>query len=79
MSNTMKFKTRLVAAALSAVWLSGCGSLMRSDYQAPAVQVPANWQQMQVAGDVSMDLGGWRLTTQRLINTLLRCWLKTTI
>ncbi|EVU17497.1 putative efflux pump channel domain protein, partial [Vibrio parahaemolyticus V-223/04] len=51
----MKFKTRLVAAALSAVWLSGCGSLMRSDYQAPAVQVPANWQQMQVAGDVSMD------------------------
>lgn len=55
MSNTMKFKTRLVAAALSAVWLSGCGSLMRSDYQAPEVQVPANWQQMQVAGDVSMD------------------------
>jgi len=55
MSNTMKFKTRLVAAALSAVWLSGCGSLMRSDYQAPEVQVPANWQQMHVAGDVSMD------------------------
>lgn len=51
----MKFKTRLVAAALSAVWLSGCGSLMRSDYQAPEVQVPANWQQMHVAGDVSMD------------------------
>ncbi|EGR1204637.1 efflux transporter outer membrane subunit, partial [Vibrio parahaemolyticus] len=55
MSNTMKFKTRLVAAALSAVWLSGCGSLMRSDYQAPEVQVPANWQQMHVADDVSMD------------------------
>ncbi|GAJ70084.1 LOW QUALITY PROTEIN: RND efflux system, outer membrane lipoprotein CmeC [Vibrio sp. JCM 18904] len=55
MSNTMKFKTRLVAAALSAVWLSGCGSLMRSNYQAPEVQVPANWQQMHVAGDVSMD------------------------
>ncbi|MCX8893163.1 efflux transporter outer membrane subunit [Vibrio parahaemolyticus] len=51
----MKFKTRLVAAALSAVWLSGCGSLMRSDYQAPEVQVPANWQQMHVADDVSMD------------------------
>ncbi|OUJ48166.1 RND transporter [Vibrio parahaemolyticus] len=55
MSNTMKFKTRLVAAALIAVWLSGCGSLMRSDYQAPEVQVPANWQQMHIAGDVSMD------------------------
>jgi NodT family efflux transporter outer membrane factor (OMF) lipoprotein len=29
--------------------------MMRSDYQAPEVQVPTNWQQVHVAGDVSID------------------------
>ncbi len=29
--------------------------MMRTDYQAPEVQVPTNWQQVHVAGDVSID------------------------
>ncbi|MFZ6041873.1 efflux transporter outer membrane subunit [Vibrio natriegens] len=55
MTNTTKFKTRFLAVALGAALLAGCGSMMRSDYQAPEVQVPTNWQQVHVAGDVSID------------------------
>ena len=55
MTNTTKFKTRFLAVALGAALLTGCGSMMRSDYQAPEVQVPTNWQQVHVAGDVSID------------------------
>ncbi len=55
MTNTTKFKTRFLAVALGAALLSGCGSMMRTDYQAPEVQVPTNWQQVHVAGDVSID------------------------
>lgn len=55
MTKTTKFKTRFLAVALGAALLSGCGSMMRTDYQAPEVQVPTNWQQVHVAGDVSID------------------------
>ncbi|MGP8308722.1 efflux transporter outer membrane subunit [Vibrio sp. YIC-376] len=55
MTKTTKFKTRFLAVALGVALLSGCGSMMRTDYQAPEVQVPTNWQQVHVAGDVSID------------------------
>nr|WP_319534675.1 TolC family protein [uncultured Vibrio sp.] len=55
MTNTTKFKTRFLAVALGTALLAGCGSMMRTDYQAPEVQVPTNWQQVHVAGDVSID------------------------
>ncbi|MGY0616998.1 efflux transporter outer membrane subunit [Vibrio sp. FJH11] len=55
MTKTTNFKTRFIAVALGAVLLSGCGSMMRTDYQAPEVQVPTNWQQVHVAGDVNID------------------------
>ncbi|CAH0530925.1 Antibiotic efflux pump outer membrane protein ArpC [Allocatenococcus thiocycli] len=55
MTKTTKFKTRFLAVALGVTLLSGCGSMMRTDYQAPEVQVPTNWQQLHVAGDVSID------------------------
>ncbi|CAE6953519.1 Outer membrane efflux protein [Vibrio sp. B1FLJ16] len=54
MTKTTQFKTRLVAVALGVALLSGC-SAMRTEYQAPEVQVPNNWQQVHVAGDVSID------------------------
>ncbi len=54
MTNTTHFKTRFLTVALGVALLSGCSS-MRTEYQAPQVQVPNHWQQMHVAGDVSID------------------------
>lgn len=43
----ISFKT-LTALSL-ALTLSGCGALISTPYQRPAVEVPANWQQLAVA------------------------------
>ncbi|MEF1310606.1 TolC family protein [Vibrio mytili] len=55
MTKTLKLNARCVAMAIVALFLSGCGSLMRTEYQAPEVQVPTHWQQVQVASDVAVD------------------------
>ncbi len=54
MTTTTSFKTRFLAVALGVALVSGCSS-MRTEYQAPEVQVPNNWQQVHVADDVSID------------------------
>ncbi|MGR6501015.1 efflux transporter outer membrane subunit [Shewanella sp. Koi 1] len=41
--------------AISIALLSGCGALMRSDFEPPALQVPEQWQHTQVNGQVSLD------------------------
>ncbi|WP_086980734.1 efflux transporter outer membrane subunit [Vibrio aphrogenes] len=45
----------LLSLVVSALLLTGCGALTRTDYEAPPVQVPEQWQQQHVAGDVKMD------------------------
>ena len=52
--------TRLVAVAVFGMLLPGCGSLMRSEYQRPPVQVPAGWQQGR-AGNVQVSKTWWRV------------------
>lgn len=52
--------TRLVAVAVFGMLLPGCGSLMRSEYQRPPVQVPADWQQGRV-GNVQVSKTWWRV------------------
>lgn len=45
----------IISLVLSTVVLSGCGTLTRTDYQAPPVQVPEAWQQKHLAQDVKVD------------------------
>ncbi|ASK68011.1 RND transporter [Shewanella bicestrii] len=49
--STLKFSVIAISIAL----LSGCGALMRSDFEPPALQVPEQWQHTQVNGQVSLD------------------------
>lgn len=46
---------KIISLMLSAMVLSGCGTLTRTDYQAPPVQVPEAWQQKHLAQDVKVD------------------------
>ena len=46
---------KLSVIAISIALLSGCGALMRSDFEPPALQVPEQWQHTQVNGQVSLD------------------------
>ncbi len=46
---------KLSMIAISIALLSGCGALMRSDFEPPALQVPEQWQHTQVNGQVSLD------------------------
>ncbi|MFV0575882.1 MAG: efflux transporter outer membrane subunit [Vibrio sp.] len=48
-------KKLTLSIMISSMLLTGCGALTRSDYQAPPVQVPEQWQQQHVSGDVSID------------------------
>lgn len=41
--------------AISIALLSGCGALMRSDFEPPALQVPEQWQHTVVNSQVSLD------------------------
>ncbi|WP_380183034.1 efflux transporter outer membrane subunit [Kalamiella sp. sgz302252] len=40
---------RLLLVTLLAVWLTGCGSLVKSDYQRPEIVIPASWR-MEASG-----------------------------
>lgn len=53
MNNITTMKT--LALIISTVIVSGCGSLTRTDYEAPPVQVPQNWQQTHLSGNVNLD------------------------
>ncbi|MCL1119706.1 efflux transporter outer membrane subunit [Shewanella seohaensis] len=46
---------KLSVIAISIALLSGCGALMRSDFEPPALQVPEQWQHTQLNGQVSLD------------------------
>lgn len=45
----------LVAAVSLSLLLSGCSSLLRTDYTPVNVDIPAQWQQQRVNADVSVD------------------------
>lgn len=47
------FRISAIAICISA--LSGCGVFTRSDFQAPEVNIPANWQLTSVNQQVSLD------------------------
>ncbi|MCH1929596.1 efflux transporter outer membrane subunit [Shewanella sp. A25] len=49
------FALRSTVVAISLALLSGCGAFMRSDFEEPQLQVPAQWQNTTVAEQVSMD------------------------
>ncbi|MCF7353100.1 efflux transporter outer membrane subunit [Vibrio sp. CK2-1] len=51
----MMMNRKIISLVLSAIVLSGCGTLTRTDYQAPPVQVPEAWQQKHLAQDVKVD------------------------
>ncbi|MFB2759225.1 efflux transporter outer membrane subunit [Shewanella xiamenensis] len=56
--------------AISIALLSGCGALMRSDFEPPALQVPEQWQRTQVNGQVSLD-PWWQKFNQPELNQLI--------
>ncbi|ABK49677.1 outer membrane efflux protein [Shewanella sp. ANA-3] len=56
--------------AISIALLSGCGALMRSDFEPPALQVPEQWQHTQVNGQVSLD-PWWQKFNQPELNQLI--------
>ncbi|MDV5247668.1 efflux transporter outer membrane subunit [Shewanella xiamenensis] len=63
---TLKFSVIAISIAL----LSGCGALMRSDFEPPALQVPEQWQHTQVNGQVSLD-PWWQKFNQPELNQLI--------
>lgn len=67
---TLKFSVIAISIAL----LSGCGALMRSDFEPPALQVPEQWQYTQVNdpvnGQVSLD-PWWQKFNQPELNQLI--------
>lgn len=56
--------------AISIALLSGCGALMCSDFEPPALQVPEQWQHTQVNGQVSLD-PWWQKFNQPELNQLI--------
>ncbi|MEL4281154.1 MULTISPECIES: efflux transporter outer membrane subunit [Shewanella] len=56
--------------AISIALLSGCGALMRSDFEPPVLQVPEQWQHTQVNGQVSLD-PWWQKFNQPELNQLI--------
>ncbi|MEL4255434.1 efflux transporter outer membrane subunit [Shewanella xiamenensis] len=61
---------KLSVIAISIALLSGCGALMRSDFDPPALQVPEQWQHTQVNGQVSLD-PWWQKFNQPELNQLI--------
>nr|WP_228730015.1 efflux transporter outer membrane subunit [Shewanella avicenniae] len=60
----------LAAIAVCSSLLSGCGALTRSEYQPPALQIPASWQQAQLATEVRLD-PWWHSFNNPELNTLI--------
>lgn len=56
--------------AISIALLSGCGALMRSDFEPPALQVPEQWQHTAVNSQVSLD-PWWQKFNQPELNQLI--------
>lgn len=56
----------IISLVLSSMILSGCGTLTRTDYQAPPVQVPEAWQQKHLAQDVKVDPWWYAFNDQTL-------------
>ncbi|MGL4896713.1 MAG: efflux transporter outer membrane subunit [Shewanella sp.] len=56
--------------AVSIALLSGCGALMRSDFEPPALQVPEQWQHAAVDSQVSLD-PWWQKFNQPELNQLI--------
>ncbi|QYJ70780.1 efflux transporter outer membrane subunit [Shewanella sp. FJAT-51649] len=61
---------KLSVIAISIALLSGCGALMRSDFEPPALQVPEQWQHTQVNTQVSLD-PWWQKFNQPELNQLI--------
>lgn len=61
---------KLSMIAISIALLSGCGALMRSDFEPPALQVPEQWQHTQVNDQVSLD-PWWQKFNQPELNQLI--------
>ena len=61
---------KLSVIAISIALLSGCGALMRSEFEPPALQVPEQWQHIQVNGQVSLD-PWWQKFNQPELNQLI--------
>ncbi|PHY60996.1 efflux transporter outer membrane subunit [Shewanella xiamenensis] len=61
---------KLSVIAIGIALLSGCGALMRSDFEPPALQVPEQWQHTQVNGQVSLD-PWWQKFNQPELNQLI--------
>lgn len=61
---------KISVIAISIALLSGCGALMRSDFEPPALQVPEQWQHTQVNGQVSID-PWWQKFNQPELNQLI--------
>jgi len=56
--------------AISIALLSGCGALMRSDFEPPALQVPEQWQHTAVNSQVSLD-PWWQKFNQPELNQII--------
>ncbi len=67
---------RLSTVAISIMLLSACGAVMRSEFEPPPIQVPAQWQHTNVASQVSVD-PWWQRFNQPELNRLVEQVLST--
>lgn len=68
-------KKTFLGLVVSSMLLTGCGALTRTDYEAPPVQVPVQWQQKHIAGDVNID-PWWYAFDDALLNEYIEQALK---
>ncbi|WP_324769470.1 efflux transporter outer membrane subunit [Pokkaliibacter plantistimulans] len=75
---SVKYPLRLLGIALLALGLSGCAGLVRTDYQRPQVELPAQWTVQPDSGDKVLAAGQWwQVFNDPLLNELIEKALQT--
>lgn len=62
----MMMNKTIISLVLSSFVLTGCGTLTRTDYQAPPVQIPEGWQQKHLSQAVKVDPWWYAFNDQTL-------------
>ncbi|CAM3769991.1 Outer membrane protein OprM precursor [Vibrio aerogenes CECT 7868] len=73
---TCNLKSPVLGIAISAILLSGCSSLTKTDFVPPTVDIPASWQTTVVNSQVSLD-PWWKRFNDQQLNRLMTQVLRT--
>ncbi len=65
-----KTKSKLLCISISCALLAGCGSLTRSEFTAPEVDIPTSWQQQKINETTNID-PWWMEFNDPNLNTLI--------